>query len=84
MQLTLPKSVLKTLPAPDRNGLVRVVVSLSVGEDGEATVSDINDVPVSGGTDDEEDEMSPSADDPEEEQPMPSADDIDRSMYAPQ
>lgn len=87
MKLTLPPDVLKTLPAPDRNGMVRVVVSMEVGDDGEATVSEINAVPVAAGDPEEEaegEEPNPSADDPAAaDSAMPSADQIDKGMYDP-
>lgn len=78
---------MKTLPEPDSNGLVRVVVGLNVADDGSATVAEINDVPVPSGGDDESEEgeaPAPSADEmPEEGAAAPSADEIDKGMYSP-
>lgn len=55
MEITLPEEVLGSLPSPDGQGIVRVTVSLKMGDGGEAEIVEINDVPVAG--DDEEGEM---------------------------
>lgn len=55
MDITLPKEVLGNLPSPDGQGIVRVTVSLKMGDGGKAEIVEINDVPVAG--DDEEGEM---------------------------
>lgn len=80
MTLDLSPEVLKTLPEPDAKGMVRVVVALQVGEGGEATVSEINDVPVTGA---DEKAPEPAADDTGME-PAPSADEIDKAVYSQQ
>lgn len=72
MTLDLPGDVLENLPDPDDQGLVRVAVALRMGEDGTATVMEINDVPVSSEEDD--------ADELPEEAAMPSADDVAAQM----
>lgn len=55
MDITLPDEVVKNLPSPDGQGIVRVTVSLKMGDGGTAEIVEINDVPVGG--DDEEGEM---------------------------
>ncbi len=74
MTITLPKEVLDTLPQADTKGVVRVVVAMRVGDDGEASLAEVNDVPVGGA---EEEEEAPEI---EPEEPMPTADEIDASL----
>lgn len=57
MELTLPDEVVKSLPSPDGQGIVRVTVSLKMGDGGEAYIVEINDVPVPEDRDEEEGEM---------------------------
>lgn len=82
MELTLPKSVLGSLPAPDEEGLVRVMVTMRVdSENGTANVEQIGGKPVG----DEKDDTDPAAaaDQPTDDAaPMPEAPALDPSkMY---
>ena len=54
MELTLDSEVLKSLPEPDSQGLVRVGAALKVSPDGKVSVVKINDMPV--GSEKEEDD----------------------------
>lgn len=57
MKLTLPKEVLGSLPAPDEEGLVRVMVSMRVNaDDGTANIEQVGGKPV--GDDDADDPNS--------------------------
>lgn len=82
MTIDLSPEVLKTLPEPDANGNVRCIFAFQVGQDGEANVSEINDVPV---TDDpkEDSEDDENSQGQEDEDPGPSAQDIDSMVYSP-
>lgn len=77
MTITLPRDVVDTLPEADTNGVVRVVVAMRVGENGEASLAEINDVPVGGA---EEEEEAPEMEE-EPEEAMPTADEIDASLF---
>lgn len=61
MKLTLPKEVLRSLPAPDEEGLVRVMVSMRVNaDDGTANIEQVDGKPVG---DDSDDPAEPEATD---------------------
>lgn len=73
MELTLPKDVLGSLPAPDSQGLVRANVSLKIMPGGKVQLVELNDQPLPVGDDAEAADPSaePTADDAN---PMPSQD----------
>lgn len=83
MTISLPSEVMGNLPDPDQNGLIRLVVAVrppsKQGED--ATVVEINDVPVAAGDEQDSAEEQPAAD---ESESMPDPQDIERQVYGGQ
>lgn len=66
MKLTLPKEVLGSLPAPDEEGLVRVMVSMRVNaEDGTANIEQVDGKPVG-----DEEDAAPAAEETDDAAPM--------------
>lgn len=62
MDISLPKEILQSLPAPDDEGLVRVNAALKIGPDGEAEIVSINDKPLPTDSEDAtDDDASPAA-----------------------
>jgi hypothetical protein len=74
MDLTLPKEILQSLPAPDDEGLVRVTAALKIDPDGGAEIVSINDKPL---PTDSEDSSGDGGDDASPAANLPSASEMD-------
>lgn len=86
MNISLPKSAIEKLPAPDDQGLVRVMIAMKVEEGGEADIVEVNGSPVPSGRDDAEEETGEEDSGPMKamtgaEAAMPSPEEVGNSMY---
>lgn len=70
MEIDLPPEVLSGLPAPDSQGIVRVMVGMKVSPQGDCDLVEVNDMPVEVGDDDQQ-----GNDDSEDGEVQPGADD---------
>lgn len=84
MQLTLPPDVLKSLPAPDEQGVVRVNAALKMGDKpGEVSIVAVNDMPVPAGKDDAGDDTAADDNNPMPEGDLPDLGAMTDSIYKP-
>lgn len=55
MKLSLSKEAIAALPEPASDGVIRATAGLKLSPEGEVTLVEINDVPVNGASDDDDD-----------------------------